>query len=277
MLLTAYCFGYKFNRSTYLVIFVLLLLLETVLFPFSYYTRNVVRAEASFQRKAEMTAGLFVDYIQNRERYAHVLEGNDKIQAKWRRHRHYFGDVKPPDFVERFSLMIITDDIVNATVTKGTVGFRFFRKGLLLCLPRQLAPDKPISPVWPGNQLAHRVTAPRIVGKHDFVTGISCGFVSDAFSCFSYLGAFFFALTISLTYFVLYAVLIGPSFKSNIFTLTYILVLPTGFSEGVAISIIVDMFEGCLIGFAALALIVRMAIFIAANTRFLHLRPRGEL
>ena len=278
MLLAAFFFGYRFKRRDYILILVMLVLFEGVLFPFSYYTRGAIRFEPSVEKKAEITMKLFVDFMQNREKYTEIgmsaAEKANRRQHRWKERLYYFGDAKVPDFVDRFSTMILTDEIVNATINKGTVGLKFFPKGLLLGLPRLLAPDKPVSPVWPGNQLAHRVTSPRIVGKKDFVTGISCGFVADAFSCFSYAGVFLFSLVIFLTCFVLYSVVMGSSFKSNVFTVTYIILLANALSELVVVSILVDTFEGNILGFVALALIVALSKFMAANSKLLQLRPR---
>jgi hypothetical protein len=109
-------------------------------------------------------------------------------------------------------------------------------------VPRVFSPEKASGT---RNTLAHRTNG--LVGKQDFTTGITTGFISDSFSSYSWLGAFGIPFVICLLLFSAYRLMFVGSIWHNVYAISLIYYLAWQFSElGIGAQIVL-IIQGSLV------------------------------
>ena len=236
-LMTCIAFRYRFKARHYVVLLVGAYLAQFVLFPYALYARSYVRS-GDFNKNVAVAGTLFVDILSNPVKYQQMQQEKDaKAESvAWRRCLYYG---KPEPTLDRFSLIVVTDAIIDTTLVKGTTGTESIKPGIDMILPRFLNPDKPI--LSTGNYLGHRANG--LVGKYDFVTQITTGFIPDAFSSYSWPGVAVISFLLAFAYFTIYRFLIADRLWQNVLALGLLFKLPWEFSGAPIASLILGVFQ----------------------------------
>jgi len=205
---TCWAFRFRFRPIHYGVLIAGWYIATFIIFPYALYARNFVRT-----RNVEANIGKAVNML------GEIITNPAKFQAKaiqkGPRYRFLYYDGNRPT-LERFSVIVIADAIVDATLRSGTTEFDSLTPALVMAVPRILIPDKPNY----ATSLARR--EPGIAAKHDNTTGVTTGFACDAFSCFGWPGAFLLPFVFSFLLFSAYRLVIDTGLWYNIFAIAWL-------------------------------------------------------
>ena len=162
---TCFLFRFRFRFIHYAVLVGGICFAQYILFPYALYARGVVRTP-DIQKNIQRAGDVLMDVISDPVRYQTKLE-KGTYDSKSERVYEYYD--KPRSTLDRFTLIKVTDALVDATLRDGTVGMQYITPGFYMPIPRSLYPDKPFESV--SNNLAHR--EPGLVSKSDHGTGIT--------------------------------------------------------------------------------------------------------
>ncbi|MBS1722248.1 MAG: hypothetical protein JSS66_04490 [Armatimonadetes bacterium] len=197
-----------------------------ILFPYALYARNKGEVrQGTFEERIQKSINLLTDVALNPGKYQ---EEESKIspQLPWSFQRMYYFGAKIPT-VDRYSVINVTDNIVNAVIMRGPQGGQTAVGGFLMLLPRFLNPEK--EALGTSNEIAHYGDG--LVNEGDFYTQITMGMIPDAFYCFKYAGAFFLPMLVAFGYFSIYRLLFRPTMMRNIFVIAFMFINTWIFSE----------------------------------------------
>lgn len=221
--LTCYSFRFRFRPIHIGVLLGGACVAQFIFFPYALYARGYVRTP-DVQKNIQVAANMLMDVISNPVKYQQLTYGSKK-KTSWR--FYYYG--KAYSTLDRFSQIAVADPIVDAALRQPNSEMDTITPGFLSIPPRFLLPDKPL--ISPDAVIAHRV--PGMLNKKDMGTGISMGFLCDAFGSFSWPGAFCIPFLLTFALFIAYRFVMSVSLWQNIYALSFILTLPHTFSEGV--------------------------------------------
>lgn len=259
---TCWAFRFRFRPIHFAVLAAGWYFATYILFPYALYARDFVRTRDMAANVSKASA-LFLDLIANPDKY------QEKLRTKTPRYKFLYYDGYRPT-LERFAVLVIADAIVDGTLRGGTTEMDTLTPGFLMVAPRILLPDKP----YDSTTLARR--EPGIVGRHDHTTGITTGFVCDAFSCFGWPGAFFLPFLVSFALFSLFSIVIDTSFRFSILSLSLAWQFTYGYSEQSLAILIVTALQGPIV-FAATIVLINWLVSLALMTqrRFEGIRRRA--
>jgi len=230
---TCWAFRFRFRPIHYGILIAGWYLATYILFPYALYARNFVRT-----RNAEANIGragvVLMDVIANPGKYG------EKTKSKGPRYRflYYDGDRAT---LERFSIIVIADAIVDATLRGGMTEMDTLTPGFAMSVPRILLPDKPFN----STSLARR--EPGVVGKHDNTTGVTTGFACDAFSCFGWPGAFLLPFVISFFLFSVYSIVVDTRLSFNVLSLSLASQMTYVYSEASLAILLITICLGAIV------------------------------
>ena len=230
---TCWAFGFRFRPIHYGVVIAGWYIATFIIFPYALYARNFVRT-----RNVEANIGkaslILLDMIENPMKY------QEKARPKGPRYRFLYYDGNRPN-LERFSVLVIADAIVDATLRGGTTEMDTITPAFAMVAPRILIPDKPYN----STTLARR--EPGIVARHDNSTGITTGFACDAFSCFGWPGAFLMPFIFSFCLFSAYRIVIDTRLWYNVFALAWLSQLTLNYSEQALSLLLITILQGPIV------------------------------
>jgi hypothetical protein len=237
---TCFLFRFKFRPIHYGILVVGIYVAQFILFPYALYARNYTRT-ANFEQNVQRATSLLADVIANPIKYQEKSATHKGLSLA--RHMYYgAGNLVPFGTLDRYSVIMTTDGIVEGTLDNGTIGMETISPGFEMMVPRIFSPEK-ISGT--RNTLAHRTNG--LVGKKDFSTGITTGFISDSFSSYSWLGAFGIPFGLCLLLFSAYRLMFVGSLWHNVYAISLIYYLGWQFSELGIGSQIVLIVQGSLV------------------------------
>ena len=214
---TCWAFRFRFRPIHYAVLIGGWYIATFILFPYALYARDFVRSR-NMEANIGKAANMLGEIITNPAKF------QAKARAKGPRYRFLYYEGNRPT-LERFSVIVIADAIVDATLRSGTTEFDSLTPALVMVVPRILIPDKPNY----ATSLARR--EPGVAAKHDNTTGVTTGFACDAFSCFGWPGAFFLPFVFSFFLFSIYRIVIDTNLWFNVFAIAWLSQLTYGYSE----------------------------------------------
>ena len=256
---TCFLFRFKFRPIHFAIILAGAYICQFILFPYALYARQFTRT-ARVEDNMSRAANLLGDVIADPLKYQTLTATSTK---SFHSHRKFLYYGKPSPTLDRFSLVIITGGIVDATLRSGTIGMTTIRPGFEMAVPRLVAPDKAAGY---RNTLAHR--EPGMVGKDDYTTGISTGFASDSFSSYGWLGAFAIPFILCVVLFCAFRFVVRDRLWGNIYAISLVFYLPWRFSETNIAQVIVLILQGC-----TFMIIILFLIKIVVNS-FINLSRR---
>ena len=223
-LLTCVAFRFRFRVSHFVLFGVLLLIAFRLLFPLALMGRNIAHnSRVSLMTNWGASFSLLIKAIEDPS----FLPDAQKKQDKQRRIFRYYDNDTNLQELSRYTLIVTTDAIINSVQTQGTFGMKTIEPGFVMLVPRFIAPEKPFA--HSDNLLAHRV--PGLVNKGDVTTGISLGYIADAFSSFAWAGAAVIPFLIGFCYFTFYRFIITDKMWTNVWVLAFVLPSSWSFSE----------------------------------------------
>ncbi len=235
--LTCYAFRFRFRPIHLGVLLAGACVAQFIFFPYALYARGIVRT-SDVQKNIQTAAGALIDVISDPVKYQQ-LTYESKKKTTWK--FYYYGKSYPT--LDRFSQMSVADAVINAALREPNSEMDTITPGFLTVPPRFLLPDKPLTSS--NTVIAHRV--PGMLNKKDKGTGISMGYFCDAFSSFSWPGAFIIPFLVMFSLFVMYRFIIDIGLWRNIYALCLMLSLPHVSSEAVISGQIVLILQAPLV------------------------------
>lgn len=247
--LTCIAFHYRFRPKHYAALCVGAYVANYILFPYALIARGFVRT-GSDEQNVSRSLDMLVQIAQNPFKYRDQVNNSSKKQPKLARQFNYYSHTSPT--LSRYTILPITDGLVDATLHQGTLGLATITPGLEASLPRFLNPDKPY--VQMGNLLTHRVPG-LSPGKNDRTTGITTGFFADAFSSFEWLGISLMPCLIIFSLMMIYGLLINFKIWDNVLMLSLLIQISWTFSEVTTANMILLCTVGALAATVGIALL----------------------
>lgn len=264
---TCLAFKFKFRPVHFAVAIGGACLLQFILFPYALYARNLVRTPR-MDVNIRRAASCLMDVISDPMKYQKILDQDFNRQTRYM----YYGKSTPT--LDRASLIAGADGIVAATLEQGTIGMKTISPGFYAAIPRMFYPEKPVGI---SNALAHR--APHMVGKHDFTTGVTLGWVCDAFSAFGWTGTPLIAFLISLALFASYRLVFDDRMVFNVVPLALLFHLPWEYSGDFIAGLIVSVLQDApffAVVYGCITLLVNLAMRTEVRIRQTKLRAGLE-
>ena len=263
---TCLAFKFKFRPIHYAVAVGGGCLLQFILFPYALYARDLVRTPR-MDVNISRAISCLTDVIADPMKYQKILDKDFNRKPRYQ----YYGKSMPT--LDRASLIVGADGVIDATLTQGTIGMKTITPGFYAAIPRVFYPDKPVGI---SNALAHR--APHMVGKEDFVTGVTLGWVCDAFSSFGWVGTGVIAFLISLAFFSAYRLVFDDRMPFNVVPLALLFHLPWQYSGNFIAALIVEVLQNATffaVVYGTITLLVNLAM--RAEVRIRQTKQRAGL
>lgn len=239
MIVVALAYGFRFRWHHIMAGVAALLFFQFIFFPFALYYRNNVKRTADIGRNFSQAWEALSEVASNPLKY----QEDDNWQppeAEWDVRRLLYYDRKSIPTMDRFSIIIISDAIIQAADGMQPTRWDTIAEGFDMLTPRVFNDDKAIL----GTSNAIAQIAPGAVSDLDLGTQITLGIFCESYLAFRYWGAFLIPLiTFGLSFLTL-RFLIGDEIKNNLWTCSYIVVLPWVCSEGTVQQFIILFWQG---------------------------------
>ena len=235
---TCIAYRFRFRFQHYAIVALGAYVASFIFFPYALAARRITRTP-HLEENIRLTSDLLLDIVANPLKYHELQSLADKKAA--RQSFTYYDH--PSATLGRYTILVISDGVVDATVNSGATGFDTIGPGVESLLPRFLYPDKPV--VNTGNYLAHREPG-LLPNRRDVTTGITLGFFADAFSSFGWFGIAFIPCLLMLCLEVIYIFLLGNYVWGNTLVLSIVLQVTWGFSEQTISPLLIMIFQASL-------------------------------
>lgn len=224
--LTLLAFKFKLRAQHYAFAIVTAFVFLRIIFPYALYARGEggVR-EGQFDERIQKAANILMDVAVNPDKYKEKETTVDPTQRWSVQRMNYYG--KPNPTLDRYSVIIATDNIVHAVLLKGPAGWKNAVAGFGMLLPRFLNPEK--EALGSSNHVAHYGDG--LVGDTDFMTQITLGIIPEGFFSAGWIGVPIAVFLVSFFYFSVYRLLFYHSMFYNVFVLSQIFTITWSYSE----------------------------------------------
>lgn len=271
IVVAAWAFGFRFRLKHVAFAALAGYVFFEILSPFSLALRNKVKGK-DFGTNLQFALATFVDVATHPGRFQEEDYESKMSRARepGKRDVPYFahGSGSTTNVFERFSLVKTDDIIIQDTLRNGTTGWTTVAPAFSLLLPSSLGFQKGLI-TGTGNHLAHRVDF--LVGANDYATGITTGFVCDAFSTYGYLGALLLPMAMGAVFFSALGFIANLSLRNNVFAIALTIGQVWGFTENtIGGNTAGAIYAGALATLAFLV-VTRLALLVD----FRYLRPRA--
>jgi hypothetical protein len=237
---TCYAFRFRLQWPHFAAMAMMAYVAVFILFPYAVVARESGVRKLSGQAALNKSFELLLDIVGNPLRYQKQSLNKEAMLSHAAKRRFYYGAKSGWD---RFSIIMPSDAIIDATHKEGTWGTKTIKPGYHMLLPRILDPDKPTTST--SNMLAHRVKG--LTGNRDKATGITVGFISDCFSSYGWIGVITIPFIILLCLTFIYRTLFDDRIAFNVIPLAMVLNFPWLFSEAPITPQILSAFQGPVI------------------------------
>ena len=257
---TCWAFGFRFRPVHWAILLACLYIAQYILFPYALYARSFVRTR-DIETNISKATSLLWEVTTDPARF------QERTKTKGTPYRFLYFDGSIPT-LERFSLLVIADGIVDATLRGGTTEMDTITPGFTMSVPRIFLPDKP----YDANPMSRR--EPGMVAAHDRTTGIATGFVCDAFSSFGWPGALILPYLASFFLFSIYRIVIDTRLAYNVYALAWLISLPWTFAGTPLATVIIATLQGPVVFAAVAYLIYWLVNFANLIQRRIHTAKR---
>lgn len=214
--LTCIAFRYRFRLKHYSVLFVGAYVANFIIFPYALIARGLVRT-GSFEENVSRSSSMMMEIVQNPFKYRDQVDHLNAKRSSGTRRFDYFNNPSPT--LTRYSLIVVSDGLVDAAIIQGFTGWETITPGFEAALPRFLNPDKPFVQI--GNFLTHRVPGLRL-DKKDHTTGISIGLFSENFTSFGWQAVAIIPCLVIFCLMTIYRFLIDDRIWGNVLMLSLV-------------------------------------------------------
>ncbi len=224
--LTLIAFRFKLRWHHFVIGIVGFYLYQFILFPYALYARGEGKVrEGSFDDRISKSLNILVDVAVNPDKYKEKEKTFDPYLPYSFRRMYYYGYPRPT--LDRYSVIIATDNIVNAVLVKGPTNWENAFEGFKMILPRFLNPEK--EALGSSNHLAHYGDG--LVGETDFFTQITLGIIPEGFYSQRWMGVFLACFVVSFAFFTTYRLLFAAQMSRNIYVLSLLFSITWSYSE----------------------------------------------
>lgn len=259
---TCFAFRFRFRLINYAVLIGGACFAQYILFPYALYAREFVRTP-DIQKNIQRASSILLDVISDPVRYQKMQQ---KSSRDYRTELVYEYYDKPEPSLDRYTLIKITDGLVDATLRDGNTGADTIMPGITMPIPRFFLPDKPFMSV--GNLVAHR--EPGLIGKEDHTTGITTGFAGDAFGSYSWVGAVLIPFLLMLGWFCGLRYTTQDSLEKNIFALALFLQTANNLSASSIAPLMAGVVISPTLNILMFWLILRLVAFAMRTQEKIH-------
>jgi hypothetical protein len=237
---TLFAFNFKLRFPHIASVGVMAYVAQFILFPYALIGRDIVR-KPRFEDNLRLAIQLLGDVAVDPVKYQKLeFLKNTKVSTLHKR-MLYYGHYSST--LDRFSVIIWCDALVDVTVKQGTSGMLTIQPGFDELLPRFIDPDKPTDNA--SNLLAHRLRG--FVGDKNNFTGITLGFICDAFSSYGWLGVAIIPGLILFTLTAIYRLICDDRMVRNVLPLSLVFWFSYQFSENAISHAITTAFQGSVV------------------------------
>lgn len=219
--LTGIAFRYRFSLSHLVFGCLFLAFTLLVIFPFGQVARNHTRG-SSVRESFELSVEFIGRHFGSVEGYLELLRTRDDAESETSVAPYY---ERPIGFLDRLSLIKMADLLVAATERDGISRWETITHGFEMALPRFIYPSKPA--INTGTYLGKKAG---VISDEDWGTQISFGFIADAFSSFSWLGASIIPGVATFLFLLLFNTLTGP-LEKNVWCIFFVAQFQHFFAE----------------------------------------------
>lgn len=225
--LTCFAFGFRFRLLHYVVAVIAIYFFQFVMFPYALYARGEGEVRiGNFEERVTKAFATIGDVMINPGKYKEKAEEIRPQEPYEFTRMRYFGRRLPT--LDRYSMVIVNDQVIDATYLAGTTGWKTTEAGVDMILPRVLNPNK--EAFGTSNWIARR--AKGLVNETDTYTQITLGFFCDAFMSFKWVGTYLFSVAISFCYFLVFGLIFGGNMRNNVYATSLAFITTWIFSEG---------------------------------------------
>lgn len=254
--LTCIAFQFKFRFIHYAVAVLAGYFFQFIMFPYALYARNEGEVRiGGFEERISKAASTLSDVITNPGKYKDIEKAKEEQERYEFQRMRYFGRRLPT--LDRYSMIIVNDEIVEATQMRGTTGWQTTQAGLDMLIPRFLNPKK--EAFGTSNWIARQGKG--LVGADDTYTQITLGYFCDGYISFKWAGVYFFSVMISLAYFAVYHLVLGGHLHRNVYSVSLAFIITWIFSEGTIQAQILNIVQYPIF----LLMVTLPAVFLAAS------------
>lgn len=253
---TCLAFGYRFRLKHISAFAAIGLLVQFIIVPFALHARNFLRSgtiETRITSATELLENIVADPLAYQEQEILHYERMSSEQ----KHFYYYGTSIP--LLDRFSLIVMSDALVDVTQRKGPSGSETVLHGVSMLLPRFLNENKPA--FGAANTLARKVQG--LVGENDFITQPTFGFIADSFVCYGWAGAAVLPFVLMFGYCFVIMTAYGTSILRNPYALAFVISSPWNISGGTIATLLFEIFQTPIVAvviFACLHYGVKLAL-----------------
>lgn len=272
--LTLYAFKFKLRPTHYVFFAIVGYLLQFIIFPYSLYARGEggVRIGA-FEDRIAKAANLLVEFTFYPRDKKQVVDTIDPLWPWHRQRMYYYG--QSINTLERYSIILTTDNIVNSVLQRGAKGGDTLTVGFDMLLPRFLNPDK--EALGTAAEIANYGDG--LINPGDYYTQITMGIVPEGFYAYKWAGVFFLPFIVSLCYFSVYRLLFRSSMFKNVFVVAFLFSSTWIYSEATMSGQTLNILQTPLyfiIAFSPLAIIASTLARRPREAKFLYEKHDGE-
>jgi len=225
--LTCIAFQFKFRFLHYAVAAMAAYFFQFIMFPYALYARNEGEVRiGGFEDRIEKAVSTLGDVVTNPGKYKDIEKAKEEQERYEFQRMRYFGRRLPT--LDRYSMIIVNDEIIQATELRGTTGWQTTEAGLEMLIPRFLNPKK--EAFGTSNWIARRGMG--LVGADDTYTQITLGYFCDGYMSFKWAGVYFFSVVLALAYFSVYHLVLGGHLHRNVYSVSLAFIITWIFSEG---------------------------------------------
>lgn len=225
IIVVALAYGFRFKPIHIMTGVALALFFQFIFFPFSLVFRGSKLKSSDPIANFSHAWSTFTDVLAN----PLEMQKEDKVMPTgYDAQRLLYYDRKPIPTLDRMTTIIITDALLSATETGGTIGWRTIYDGLLMVVPSLFNKEKRI--MGTSNWIAHR--AKGMLSSDDPGTQITMGYFGEAYMSFKMMGVFAVSFLVAFGALLITRISMGDAFKGNFWICSWIVTIPWNLSEG---------------------------------------------
>lgn len=170
-------------KPLWVILITVALLYTNLIYPYSQYSRNVVRGYSSAAERITSISDILSKMVFDKE-YLNSINKSIDIYESHKTEEQYLP--VGGGSLGRLAMVSEADKLIAASTNSEQTGWKTISWGFNMILPRFINSDKPIFAT--NNYLAHLVGE---LGPRDFTTQVSYGFMANFYNAFGFIGVFF--------------------------------------------------------------------------------------
>lgn len=253
-ILTCVMYKFKFRAQHFVGLLVFWYIAQYILLPYGGYARSYVRTK-DWKKDIPKAIAILGDVAMNPGKYQEMEKHDTHVPASIKRFRFFRQHTSSLD---RYSIILSADAVVDAALRGRPSEMERITPAFESLLPTYLNPRK--GGVGTSNSLAHRVTG--LIGKNDYITQITLGFMCDAFDSYRWQGVFIISFLIGLGYLSIWRLVCRQNIGFNAMAIAFAWNSSNSVSEETVATQISNIIAGVIIVVLLLNMIRLMVLIL---------------